>query len=101
MPATTAQNRDKEGAEGAGTGPGKSEGGEGKKPAGEGEDRLAPMHSIFVSGSTLYGLETHEGNGFYFVARNAGTGKLIFRREYAGYGPTSGVGRLFQPLVRI
>lgn len=53
--------------------------------AGDDPNRARALHSVFIEDGVLYGIEPHEGNGFYFVARNAADGKLLFRREAAGY----------------
>jgi outer membrane protein assembly factor BamB len=44
-----------------------------------------PMYSMHVHGDTLYGLGVHPGQGFYIVARDCKTGKLLFNRLTKGY----------------
>lgn len=44
-----------------------------------------PLYSMLIEGKTLYGLEMHPGQGFYFVSRDAATGKTLRRREFKGY----------------
>jgi outer membrane protein assembly factor BamB/tetratricopeptide (TPR) repeat protein len=44
-----------------------------------------PMHSMHIVGDRLYGIGLHPAQGFYFVARNCTTGKIIFRELIQGY----------------
>lgn len=44
-----------------------------------------PMHSIFIEGGKVYGIQPHAGQGFYLVGRDGQTGKLLFREEVVGY----------------
>jgi outer membrane protein assembly factor BamB len=44
-----------------------------------------PSYSNLISNGRLYGLEPHPTQGFYFVARDAATGKQLFRQEVKGY----------------
>ena len=44
------------------------------------------MHSMAIQGGTLYGMHEHPGQGFYFAALDATTGKPLFKpREEKGY----------------
>ena len=44
-----------------------------------------PLHSMFMEGERIYGIEPHPGQAFYFTSRNCETGELIFRTEVTGY----------------
>lgn len=44
-----------------------------------------PLHSTFIAGKVVYGIQPHAGQGFYLVAREAATGKQLFREEVVGY----------------
>jgi outer membrane protein assembly factor BamB/tetratricopeptide (TPR) repeat protein len=50
-----------------------------------------PMHSMFMDPSTssgqakLFGIGVYPGQGFYFVARDCKTGKLLFQETITGY----------------
>ena len=52
-----------------------------------------PMHSTLIVGNTLFGIQPHAGQGFYFVGRDCQTGKQLFREELAAYKG--------KPLVRL
>lgn len=44
-----------------------------------------PLHSVFIPGKVVYGIQPHAGQGFYLVARDGETGKQLFREEVVGY----------------
>jgi outer membrane protein assembly factor BamB len=44
-----------------------------------------PMHSMVIVGETVYGIEPHAGQGFYFVGRDCRSGRRRFREEVVGY----------------
>jgi outer membrane protein assembly factor BamB len=44
-----------------------------------------PMHSVQIIGGRAYGIVPHPGQGFYFVAVDAKTGKRLLTREVTGY----------------
>jgi hypothetical protein len=43
------------------------------------------MHSMIIAGERLLGIGVHAGQGFYFVGREAKTGKQLFAKEEKGY----------------
>jgi len=45
----------------------------------------APMHSMYIQGDTIYGIVPHAGQGFYFSAYDAKTGKWRFKEEVKDY----------------
>ncbi|MCX7803907.1 MAG: PQQ-binding-like beta-propeller repeat protein, partial [Planctomycetota bacterium] len=44
-----------------------------------------PVHSMVIDGGKVYGIGVHPGQGYYFVARECGSGKQIYSREQKGY----------------
>ena len=48
-------------------------------------DTPRPMFSMMIQRDTLYGLQVHPGQGYYWSAMNCRTGKQVFKTEVKGY----------------
>ncbi len=48
-------------------------------------DTIRPLDTMFFHKDSLFGIEAHAGQGFYFVGRDAQSGRLLFKQEVQGY----------------
>ncbi len=53
-----------------------------------------PMHSVLIEGQKVYGLGVHPGQGFYFIGREAPSGKQLFKQNVVGYSSKPNVSLL-------